>query len=76
MRMVANCASCDVLFTLFRLLSLTDGDSTADAKMVERDLGTQKKVIDGSGDGGVLHGINSGAGCLLYAARSPVISVR
>ena len=48
MRIVANGAGSEVLFTLFRLPGMTDEEFAADAGMVERDLGTLKKVLEGS----------------------------
>jgi hypothetical protein len=46
MRVVANGAGSEVLFTLFRLPGMTDEAFAADAGMVERDLGTLKRVME------------------------------
>jgi len=46
MRVVANGAGSEVLFTLFRLPGMTDEAFATDAGMVERDLGTLKKVME------------------------------
>jgi len=46
MRVVANGAGSEVLFTLFRLPGMTDEEFAEDAGMVERDLGTLKRVME------------------------------
>jgi hypothetical protein len=46
MRVVANGSGSEVLFTLFRPPGSSDEEFTADAGMVERDLGTLKRVME------------------------------
>jgi len=48
MRVLANGSGSEVLFTLFRLPDMSDEAFTADAGMVERDLGTLKDLMEGS----------------------------
>lgn len=48
MRVLANGSGSEVLFTLFRLPDMSDEEFTADAGMVERDLGTLKELMEGS----------------------------
>ena len=46
MRVVANGSGSEVLFTLLRVPGMTDEEFVADAGMVERDLGTLKRVME------------------------------
>ena len=48
MRVVANGAGSEVMFTLFQLPSMTDEQFLQDAGMVEADLRTLKMVLEGS----------------------------
>ena len=46
MRVVANGNGSEVLFTLFRTPDMTDEKLAEDVAMVERDLGTLKRVLE------------------------------
>ncbi|WP_257348434.1 SRPBCC family protein [Pseudalkalibacillus decolorationis] len=46
MRVIPNDTGCEVLFTLFQLLEITDEQFAADKKMVEQDLQTLKTILE------------------------------
>jgi hypothetical protein len=46
MRVVANGAGSEVVFTLFRRAGVTDEELTADAAAIERDLATLKRLLE------------------------------
>ncbi|MBA2482305.1 MAG: SRPBCC family protein [Planctomycetes bacterium] len=46
MRVVANGTGSEVVFTLFRAPTMSDADWQRDAGLVERDLGTLKRVVE------------------------------
>ena len=52
MRVVANGAGSEVVFTLFQPPGMSDAEFAADAAMVERDLGTLKAVLEVPGASG------------------------
>ncbi len=47
MRVVPNGSGSEVLFTLFRPPAMTDGEFARDALMVQQDLETLKRVLEG-----------------------------
>lgn len=46
MRVVANGEGSEVIFTLFQQPGMTDEQFAADARLVEQDLATLKKVLE------------------------------
>lgn len=46
MRVVANGAGSEVLFTLFRMPGVTDEEYAADTGLLEQDLGTLKQLME------------------------------
>lgn len=46
MRVLANASGSEVLFTLFRLPGMSDGQFAEDAKLVEQDLATLKALLE------------------------------
>lgn len=47
MRVLPNGSGSEVIFTLFRQLEMSDEQYAEDAGLVERDLGTLKKILEG-----------------------------
>lgn len=45
-RVIANGRGSEILFTLFRLASMSDEQYAADAALVERDLATLKRLLE------------------------------
>lgn len=50
MRVIPNGSGSEVIFTLYRLESMTDESFERDARMVEQDLATLKQVLEAGGN--------------------------
>ena len=46
MRLIANGSGCELLFTLFREPSMSDGQFASDAGFVQRDLEGLKRLLE------------------------------